>query len=132
MTYVLLVLAIFFTEMYLSFLLNQTNLNVLTQKLFPTIRTSLKAGTLYWLRLLLVVKLSDWDYGLMISSVIGDTVGDCLVAKRRVIKVLLKKKYPFLWIWKQKVRGYVTRRMSRWIKLREKRKYRKKFPVTTA
>jgi hypothetical protein len=83
MLYLLLVVSIFLMEIALSFLLNHTSIAILTRKTGLTIRQSLLAGILYWARLYLVARVSDWDTGLMAASVLGDTVGDILVAKRK-------------------------------------------------
>jgi hypothetical protein len=81
--YACLVLAILGIEIGLSFLLNKTTLGILGRKQAITVKLSCLAGILYWIRLFLIIRLSDFDIGLMIASIIGDTVGDWLVAKRK-------------------------------------------------
>ncbi len=80
----------------MSFLLNTTTLNILKRKAKITIEASLFAGILYWIRLFLVIKLSDFDIGLIIASIAGDTVGDVLVARRKPKKKpIYRKRTPF-------------------------------------
>jgi hypothetical protein len=94
--YVSLIFLIFTIEIVLSFLLNTTSIAILCRKAGLTVKVSLLSGVLYWVRLYLIAKLSDWDIGLMISSVIGDSVGDYLVAKRKIKpkRKPARKKFP--------------------------------------
>ena len=94
--YPLLILIIFITEIVLSFLLNTTSIAILARKVGLTVRVSLICGILYWTRLYIVAKLSDWDIGLMLASIMGDTIGDYLVAKRMIKprKKIYRKKIP--------------------------------------
>ena len=94
--YALLICGIFCLEILLSFLLNKSSISILTRKTSLTVKLSLLAGILYWVRLFIVAKVSDWDIGLMGASILGDTFGDYLVARRKPKrKKVSRKKTPF-------------------------------------
>jgi len=81
-----------------SYLANWVNVSVIGRKPFKAVSYSLMTGLSGWAVLLIIGKLSDWNIYIMIASVIGDALGDYIVASRKLKKKPKSyyiKKVPF-------------------------------------
>jgi len=106
----------FILEVITSYLANWVNVSVIDRKPGSAVRYSLATGAAGWIILLIIGKWSDWNIYIMIFSVIGDALGDYIVASR--------PKYD-MWF------KYIT---PKWLRLKPGKKipYRKKLPFTSA
>jgi len=103
----------FFLEIIHSVLANWVNVSIISRKPQRAVKYSLATGIAGWSILFIIGKLSDWNIAIMVSTVIGDSIGDYIVASRKIKpKNKNKAKYD--------INGTI------------KRTYRKKFPVSTA
>ena len=78
---------------------NWVNVSIIARKPFKATTYSLMTGMAGWMILLIIGKLSDWNIYIMVCSVVGDALGDFIVANRKIKKKKLKsyyiKKVPF-------------------------------------
>ena len=92
---ILYAILIFVMEFILSALLNSNSIAIISRKPWKATQLSFVANALYWTRFFIIAKVSDWSVLLIVASIIGDVLGDWLIASRKPKKRKYIRKTPF-------------------------------------